>query len=89
MPTLASSARGIPPSNCSRGRTPRRRHARDLPGGAIHAVLGESGCGKTTLLRILAGLLPPDAGRIELDGQDIGALPNLRCPRSTVMGSKE
>ena len=39
------------------------------------AVVGRSGCGKTTLLKILAGLLPADAGRIELDGADISATP--------------
>lgn len=38
-------------------------------GGETLAVVGRSGCGKTTLLRILAGFLPPDGGRVLLDGQ--------------------
>jgi iron(III) transport system ATP-binding protein len=39
----------------------------DVPGG-ITAVLGASGCGKTTLLRLVAGFLEPDAGTIRLGG---------------------
>ena len=35
----------------------------------ILVLFGPSGCGKTTTLRSIAGLLKPDAGRIELDGQ--------------------
>jgi ABC-type lipoprotein export system ATPase subunit len=37
-------------------------------------VLGASGSGKTTLLAIIAGLLRPSAGRVEISGQDLGAL---------------
>ena len=37
----------------------------DVPGG-ITAVLGSSGCGKTTLLRLVAGFLEPDAGTIRI-----------------------
>ncbi len=33
------------------------------------ALIGYSGCGKSTMLRLLAGLLDPDGGRIELDGR--------------------
>ena len=39
------------------------------------ALLGPSGCGKTTMMRMLAGFETPTSGRIELDGQDIGAVP--------------
>ncbi len=39
--------------------------------GTVHAVLGPNGAGKTTLVRILATLLRPDAGRIEVAGHDV------------------
>jgi putative ABC transport system ATP-binding protein len=45
-----------------------------LERGGFLAILGPSGSGKTTLLGLLAGLDRPTAGRIELDGQDLGAL---------------
>jgi putrescine transport system ATP-binding protein len=43
--------------------------------GEIFALLGGSGCGKTTLLRMLAGFEAPTAGRIFLDGQDMTGVP--------------
>jgi len=42
------------------------------------AILGRSGCGKTTLLKILAGLESTDAGSIQLEGKEITALPPER-----------
>ena len=42
--------------------------------GEYVAVMGESGSGKTTLLNILAALDKPTAGRVLLDGQDLGAI---------------
>ena len=44
----------------------------DLPAGAALAVTGASGGGKSTLLRLIAGLEQPDAGAIWLDGVSLG-----------------
>ena len=48
----------------------------EMPAGGITAVIGRSGCGKTTLLRLLAGLEKPDAGEIRMeDAQGRAAAP--------------
>lgn len=39
--------------------------------GEFHCLVGRSGCGKTTLLKLAAGLLQPDSGAITLDGQKL------------------
>jgi putrescine transport system ATP-binding protein len=48
--------------------------------GEIFALLGSSGCGKTTLLRMLAGFEVPTSGRILLNGQDLADIPPYECP---------
>ena len=48
--------------------------------GEIFALLGGSGCGKTTLLRMLAGFEDLTSGRIFIDGQDMGGVPPWERP---------
>ncbi len=43
----------------------------DIPKGAFVSIIGQSGCGKTTLFNILAGLIVPTSGSIEHLGRDI------------------
>lgn len=52
----------------------------DIGSGELFSILGGSGCGKTTLLRMLAGFETPSAGTIEIDGVDITSLPPYDRP---------
>jgi sulfate transport system ATP-binding protein len=47
----------------------------EVPSGSLTALLGPSGGGKSTLLRVIAGLEEPDKGTVILDGQDLTASP--------------
>jgi ABC-type polysaccharide/polyol phosphate transport system ATPase subunit len=40
-----------------------------VPRGSVYGVIGHNGAGKSTLFRVLAGVMPPDAGRVELYGR--------------------
>jgi ABC-type methionine transport system ATPase subunit len=55
--------------------------------GEIIAILGQRRAGKTTLLRIVAGVEAADAGTVRLDGEDLGALPaSARTRRLRTVG---
>jgi phospholipid/cholesterol/gamma-HCH transport system ATP-binding protein len=45
-----------------------------IPRGKVTAIMGPSGTGKTTLLKLIAGQLKPEAGRVLVDGQDVHQL---------------
>ncbi len=49
--------------------------------GEIVGLLGPNGAGKTTTFNLVAGLIKPDAGRVEFDGRDITRLPMHRRAR--------
>ncbi len=59
----------------------------DIAKGEIFALLGSSGCGKTTLLRMLAGFETPTSGRIVLDGMDLAGLPPYARPLNMMFQS--
>jgi branched-chain amino acid transport system ATP-binding protein len=53
-----------------------------VPEGAIFAVIGPNGAGKTTLFNMIAGVFPPDSGRIVFAGEPIhGLSPDRVCRR--------
>ncbi|WP_414495470.1 ABC transporter ATP-binding protein [Streptomyces sp. CRN 30] len=64
-------------------------HPLDLtvPQGSFFALLGASGCGKTTTLRMIAGLEEPSCGTVHLGDQDVTRLPPHRRPVNTVFQS--
>ena len=45
-----------------------------IPAGAVTSIVGPNGCGKSTLVKLAAGLLRPAAGRVEVAGHDTGEL---------------
>lgn len=53
----------------------------EVPRGQCLTIIGSSGCGKTTMLKMINGLLTPDTGRILVDGQDISQADLTRLRR--------
>jgi len=55
------------------------------PDGHITGLLGANGAGKTTSLRMLAGLIPPDSGRMTVDAVDVATRPREALARMGVL----
>ncbi len=54
-----------------------------VPKGKVTAIMGPSGIGKTTLLRLIGGQLMPDQGEVWFDGDNIPALSRKRLYQSS------
>ncbi len=52
-----------------------------LAAGEQAVLVGHSGCGKTTLLHVIAGISRPDAGKVRIDDWDINLMPESECDR--------
>jgi rhamnose transport system ATP-binding protein len=43
----------------------------ELAAGEVHAIVGENGAGKSTMIKVMTGLYPPTTGRVEIDGAPV------------------
>lgn len=69
------------------GRIPALQGANlDVAPGEFIAIMGPSGCGKSTLLHLIAALDRPDAGTVEIDGEDLFADRDLNRHRAQTIG---
>ena len=59
----------------------------DIGQGEFFSLLGASGCGKTTLLRILAGIEQPTRGQVTIDGKPMAGVPANKRPTNMVFQS--
>jgi iron complex transport system ATP-binding protein len=60
-----------------------------IPRGSLTGLLGPNGCGKTTLLKLLSGVLRPQHGTLRLDGRDMGAIPRREIARHIAVVPQE
>jgi iron complex transport system ATP-binding protein len=61
----------------------------DVARGSLTGLLGPNGCGKTTLLKLLSGVLAPDSGRIGLDGRPMAACTRREVARRVAVVPQE
>lgn len=55
-----------------------------VPRGQTLCVIGESGCGKTVLLKLMIGLLSPSQGTVRYDGKDLASLTDAQLTRTRI-----
>ena len=61
----------------------------DIPRGSFTGLLGPNGCGKTTLLKLLSGVLTPDEGTVLLDGRPLASLGRREAARHIAVVPQE
>src|SRR5262245_24428308 len=61
----------------------------DIERGTIVGLLGPNGSGKTTVVRMMAGMLRPDSGRLELDGASVTEMPRRDLARRVALVPQE
>jgi len=57
----------------------------EIPSGETWVIIGRSGTGKSVLLKHIIGLMKPDAGSIEIDGEDLAAMDESQIRHLPVM----
>ena len=57
--------------------------------GSLTGLIGPNGCGKTTLLKLLAGVLSPDSGSVSLDGRGLASMPKRHVARRIAVVPQE
>ncbi len=57
----------------------------EVPRGSLTGLLGPNGCGKTTLLRLLAGVAEPQSGDIQIDGRDLRQMSRRAVARTVAV----
>ncbi len=57
--------------------------------GSLTGLIGPNGCGKTTLLKLLAGVLAPDSGLVALDGRDLAGMSRRTVARRVAVVPQE
>lgn len=60
-----------------------------VPKGALTGLLGPNGCGKTTLLKLLSGVLLPDQGTVAYEGRTLRAIPRRELARHIAVVPQE
>lgn len=60
-----------------------------IPRGSLTGLIGPNGCGKTTLLKLLSGVLSPDSGSVTLDGRTLSSMSKRQVARRLAVVPQE